>query len=182
MGFLVAVLMSFFSVYLLSENLKASFTDLKNLREFYESSMNILPLSVEPPEEVYEKEIETALLKACQLGKSWILRCQECFLETGNVNLCPYPTVSFCQTALFQNPDDGVLLWSFLPNQEGNLSDIWDALSLNPSSMVNVNQIPLGIRWIIRNTYPLSDWINYRYIRPSVNGGDPCGVSEIVAR
>ena len=182
MGFLIVAFFSLFSVYLLSQSLKVSVGGLKNIREFYEASLNILPLSVETYEETYEREIETALLKACQLSKSWILRCQECFLENGSINVCFYPTVSFCQSALSQNPDDASLLWGFLPNSYGNLSDIWNSPSLNPSLMTNVNQIPLAIRWIIRNTFPISDWRNYRYIRPTVSGGDPCGVSDIVAR
>lgn len=139
--------------------------------------------SAEPPTLSYEEEIETALNRACQLGQAWIIRCQECVLQTGSVFACALPTVSFCQSALGRNINDWNLLWGFLPNNSGSLADIWNAPAIDPNTMTNVNQIPQGVRWVIRSTFPQSDWQSFRYVRPAPrSSGFPCGVEGVVTR
>ena len=123
-------------------------------------------------------EAERMLNRACQIGKAWILRCQQCFL-TGRT-FCPYPTQSFCLSARGASINDYELLWGFLPNEEGLLNEIWTAPSMNPNNMTNINQIPLGVRWIIQNQYPQAVFGIFAYEKPSGGGVDPCAVTDVV--
>ena len=180
---LVFITAVFFSVYLIAQSLSASLSQIKTESEKSRFFRNLGVVKFQPYVLPYEQEIETALLRACQLGQSWILRCQECFIETRDTSACPYPTESFCRSALGANINDWGLLWGFLPNPSGNLSEIWTAPEKDPSTLTDISEIPLGIRYIIRRTYPLRDWSGFRYERPEARpSGFPCGVSGVVTR
>lgn len=182
---LYAIVVFFVLSFLVAQGLRvqAGFLESEEKKnDFLYTSQLRIP-SIEPSTLSYEEEVETALNRACQLGQAWIVRCQECYLRTRNVYACPYPTVSFCQSALGRSINDWNLLWGFLPNGRGSLAEIWNAPAMNPSNMTNVNQIPQGVRWVIRNTFPLSDWQSFRYVRPSPRGrGFPCGVEGVLTR
>ncbi len=182
---LYAIVFFFVFSFVLTQGLKTQVESLEReekKNDFLYLSQLRIP-SFEPPSLSYEEEVETALNRACQIGQAWIIRCQECVLQTGSVFSCPYPTVSFCQSALGRSINDWALLWGFLPSNTGSLLDIWNAPAVNPNTMTNVNQIPQGVRWIIRNTFPRADWQNFRYVRPVPrSSGFPCGVEGVVSR
>jgi len=154
----------------------------QNLVDEFKATTNEWTVSSPPsPSPVIEKEqLEEALVRYCQFAQAMIIKCQECYLA-GN-NFCPYPTDAFCRSALNANYNDPNLVWGFLPNNSGFLTDILEAPSMNINSLTSIMQLPLGIRYLFKQNFATSELGNYRYVKPDTFGTDACAVEGIVVR
>lgn len=127
-----------------------------------------------------EEELEAFLIRLCQTAQSMIINCQECYLS-GRTN-CPYPTDAFCQSARGVNYNDVNLVWGFLPNNSGDFSDVYSARDKDLNTLTNVNEIPQGIRYLLKREMNLSAFSGYRYVRPQASFGDACAVEGVLSR
>ena len=135
----------------------------------------VLPVQKAKPEEV-----ETFLIRACQTAQSMIIKCQQCYME-GNW-WCSYPTAYFCASVRGVNPNDPSVVWSFLPNNSGQLTEILNAKDINIKYLVNISQLGEGIRWLIKRQVSADFFDGYRYVKPSGWFADACAVEGVVVQ
>ena len=127
-----------------------------------------------------DEQVKTLLIRACQEAQSLILQCQNCYAE-GNF-LCTEPNPSFCVSARGVNPNDADIVWSFLPNSEGSLTDIYTASDKNIRDITSINELGAGIRWLIKMQVSRKFLQGYRYKRPSGNLPDACAVEGVLTK
>ena len=186
MGLLSVPLLFVMLAFLFITSLETSIYIVKtqnSLEKFKINATEWTTKSVPSVSPIVEKEqLEEALIRYCQFAQAMIIKCQECYLA-GNT-YCPYPTDAFCQSARFANYNDPNLVWGFLPNNSGFLTDILSAPFQNINSLTDVNQLPLGIRYLFRQEFSATEIANYRYLRPVVPTGttDACAIEGIVTR
>jgi len=128
-----------------------------------------------------EEETEKVMIKSCFRAQAWILLCQECY-TIGNTS-CPYPTDSFCSSVKNVSHNDSSIVWGFLPNDSGLISEIQTSPSLNPANMNTATDIPLAIRFIINRDYSYDD-SNISYIKPVKTSTqiNPCAIEGIITK
>ncbi len=148
------------------------------------------PIAIRQPKILNKRdEIETALIRYCEIAQSMIIQCQECAVENGgNPYACSYPTVSFCLSATTNptnNYNNATYVWSFLPNSQGSLSDLFTEYAIPINSITNVSQLGNGIAWLIQHQLSPDFFKDnsgkfYGYIKPNISNGDACAVSGVV--
>lgn len=183
MGFLIIVgasLMGLASFLMSFSVVKSEIQAKNNIDEYLKIKTEAYFSKTLPVQKYKQEEIETALIRACQLAQAMIIRCQNCY--TSGYSFCPYPTNQFCQSAKGVNYNDASIVWSFLPNISGSLTEILTGSSINVNNLTNVSQLGQGIRWVLQRQFDGNFFNGYRYIRPQGVSTDACAVEGIVYR
>ncbi|MGC8579397.1 MAG: hypothetical protein ACP5MB_04995 [bacterium] len=192
MGFLSLVLFGAIEVAMVVASFFALKSDLvaHNKADIFLHIKANQPMAVNQPKILNKRdEIETALIRYCEIAQSMIIQCQECAAEHyGDASVCPYPTVSFCVSATssgtnnYNNPN---IVWGFLPNNQGTLSDLFSEYAIPINQLTSVSQLPNGIAWLIQHQLSPQFFQDnsgnfYGYIKPNTSSGDACAVSGVV--
>lgn len=183
MGFLIIVGTAIFtavSIILSFETVKSEIGVKNQVYEYTKIDTSSFYAKNLPVQRVKPEEIETFLIRACQTAQSMIIKCQQCYME-GNL-WCPYPTNSFCWSARGVNPNDTALMWSFLPNNSGQLTEVLSASDRDVNTLTDVAQLGEGIRWLIKRQVSADFFDGYRYAKPSGWSADACAVEGVVVQ